>query len=133
MGLVIRELLQAGRLHDDVTTILGQGLSKFCDEPFIENGGLAWRAGRDTSLDSDIIATVEKPFDKEGGLRLVQGNIGRAVVKLSAVDNDHHTIEAPARVFSSQDEFKQAFNDGELEMDFVAVLATPGTVCDRYA
>jgi phosphogluconate dehydratase len=126
MGLVIRELLQAGRLHDDVTTILGKGLSKFCDEPFIENGGLAWRAGRDTSLDSDIIATVEKPFDKEGGLGLVQGNVGRAVVKLSAVDNDHYTIEAPARVFASQDDFKQAFNDGKLEMDFVAVLPYQG-------
>ncbi|NCF14784.1 MAG: phosphogluconate dehydratase [Gammaproteobacteria bacterium] len=126
MGLIIRELLQAGLLHDDVTTILGQGLSNFCDEPFIENGGLAWRAGPETSLDSEIIATVNKPFDKEGGLRLVKGNVGRAVVKLSAVDSDHHQIEAPAKVFASQDDFKRAFNDGELEMDFVAVLPHQG-------
>jgi len=126
MGLIIRELLQAGLLHDDVTTVLGQGLSNFCDEPFIENGGLAWRAGPETSLDSEIIATVDKPFDKEGGLRLVKGNVGRAVVKLSAVDSDHHQIEAPARVFASQDDFKRAFNDGELEMDFVAVLPHQG-------
>jgi phosphogluconate dehydratase len=126
MGLIIRELLQAGLLHDDVTTILGQGLSKFCDEPFIENGQLEWRAGPHTSLDSEVIATVDKPFDKEGGLRLVQGNIGRAVVKLSAVTSDHHKIEAPARVFSSQDEFKRAFNNNELEMDFVAVLPHQG-------
>jgi phosphogluconate dehydratase len=126
MGLIIRELLQAGLLHDDVTTILGQGMSKFCDEPFIENDALAWRAGPDTSLDSEIIATVDKPFDKEGGLCLVKGNIGRAIVKLSAVTSDHHKIEAPARVFTSQDEFKRAFNDNELEMDFVAVLPHQG-------
>lgn len=126
MGLIIRELLQAGLLHDDVTTILGQGLSKFCDEPFIDNGALAWRTGPENSLDSEIIATVDKPFDKEGGLRLVKGNVGRAVVKLSAVDSDHHQIEAPARVFASQDDFKRAFNDGELEMDFVAVLPHQG-------
>jgi phosphogluconate dehydratase len=126
MGLIIRELLQAGLLHDDVTTILGKGLSKFCDEPFIENGELAWRAGPDASLDSEIIATVGEPFDQEGGLRLVKGNVGRAVVKLSAVDSDHHQIEAPARVFKSQEDFKRAFNDNELEMDFVAVLPHQG-------
>jgi len=126
MGLIIRELLQAGLLHDDVTTILGQGLSRFCDEPFLDKGEFAWRAGPDASLDNEIIATVDEPFDKEGGLRLVKGNIGRAVVKLSAVDSDHHKIEAPARVFASQDDFKRAFNEGELETDFVAVLPHQG-------
>lgn len=126
MGLVIRELLQARLLHDDVTTILGKGLSKFCDEPFVENDALAWRAGPEMSLDSEIIATVDKPFDFEGGLRLVEGNVGRAVVKLSAVEENHHSITAPAKVFTSQDDFKQAFNNNELEMDFVAVLPHQG-------
>jgi len=126
LGLVIRELLDAGLLHDDVTTILGRGLRKFCDEPFIENDTLAWRAGPDSSLDNEIVATVEEPFDKEGGLGLVKGNIGRAVVKLSAVADDHRKITAPARVFKSQDDFKQAFNNDELEMDFVAVLPHQG-------
>jgi len=126
MGLVIRELLEAGLLHEDVTTILGEGLNKFCDEPFIENGALAWRKGPEKSFDSEIIATVDKPFDEEGGLRLVQGNIGRAIVKVSAVADDRRKIEAPARVFASQDEFRRAFDDNELEMDFVAVLPHQG-------
>ncbi len=126
LGLVTRELLDAGLLHDDVTTILGKGLRAYCEEPFAENGKLEWRPVPGSSLDSDIIATVGKPFDEEGGLRLVEGNLGRAVVKVSAVAKDHYSITAPARVFTSQDDFKQAFNDGELDKDFVAVLANQG-------
>ena len=126
LGLIVRELLDAGLLHDDVKTIVGQGLHNYCAEPFVEDGKLAWRAGPSASLDREIIATVDEPFDQEGGLRLVKGNVGRAVVKISAVAEDYHTIEAPARVFTSQDDFKRAFNDGELERDFVAVLANQG-------
>ncbi|MEJ2275181.1 MAG: phosphogluconate dehydratase [Woeseiaceae bacterium] len=126
LGFVIRELLDAGLLHDDVTTILGKGLRSFCEEPFAENGTLEWRPVPDSSLDDEIISTVAKPFDSEGGLRLVQGNLGRAVVKVSAVEKEHHSITAPARVFTSQDDFKRAFNDGELETDLVAVLANQG-------
>ena len=126
LALVVRELLDAGLLHDDVKTILGDGLRRFCVEPFIADGKLEWRNGPSESLDKDIIATVAKPFDQEGGLRLVKGNLGRAVVKISAVAEDYHVITAPARVFTSQDDFKRAFNDGELEMDFVAVLANQG-------
>ena len=126
LGLVIRELLDAQLLHDDVTTILGQGLRRFCEEPFAENGTLEWRPVPEASLEPDIIASVAEPFDHEGGLRLVQGNVGRAVVKISAVAADYHSITAPARVFTSQDDFKRAFNAGELETDFVAVLANQG-------
>jgi phosphogluconate dehydratase len=126
LGLVIRELLDAELLHDDVTTILGEGLRRFCDEPFAENGSLEWRPVPQASLDREIIASVSEPFDQEGGLRLVQGNLGRAVVKISAVAEDYHSITAPARVFTSQDDFKHAFNAGELDMDFVAVLANQG-------
>ena len=126
LGLVVRELLDAGLLHNDVTTILGKGLRNYCEEPFAENGGLDWRPVPDSSLDDEIIASVAKPFDREGGLRLVKGNLGRAIVKISAVAEDYHSITAPARVFNSQDDFKRAFNDGELEMDLVAVLANQG-------
>jgi phosphogluconate dehydratase len=126
LGLVIRELLDAELLHDDVKTILGKGLRRFCEEPFAENGSLDWRPVPQASLDRDIIASVAEPFDQEGGLRLVEGNLGRAVVKISAVAEDYHTITAPARVFASQDDFKRAFNDRELETDFVAVLANQG-------
>ncbi len=126
LGLVARDLLDAGLLHDDVTTILGRGLRRFCVEPFAENGILDWRPVPDTSLDREIIASVAEPFDPEGGLKLVRGNLGRAIVKISAVADEYHTITAPARVFASQDAFKQSFNAGELETDFVAVLANQG-------
>ncbi len=126
LGLIVRELLDAGCLHDDVTTILGDGLRRFCDEPFVEGEALQWRAGPEASLDSEIIASVAEPFDAEGGLRLVRGNVGRAIVKISSVSDEHHRITAPARVFQSQEDFKRAFNDGELELDFVAVLPYQG-------
>lgn len=126
LGLVIRELLDAGLLHDDVTTVLGHGLRKLCDEPFVNDEKVEWRAGPAKSLDKEIIATVAEPFDQEGGLRVVQGNLGRAVVKTSAVAGEFHSISAPARVFTTQDDFRHAFDNGELEQDFVAVLANQG-------
>lgn len=126
VGLVIHELLDAGLLHEDVTTILGHGLSQLCNEPFIENDALAWRAGPDKSLDPEIVAPVSAPFDKEGGLRLVEGNLGRGIVKISAVAKEHQSIVAPARVFRSQDDFKRAYNDDELDSDLVAVLPHQG-------
>jgi phosphogluconate dehydratase len=126
LALIVRELLDAGLLHDDVKTILGDGLRRFCVEPFIANDRLEWRDGPTESLDKEIIASAASPFDQEGGLRLVKGNLGRAVVKISAVAEEYHSITAPARVFTSQDHFKRAFNDGELDTDFVAVLANQG-------
>jgi phosphogluconate dehydratase len=126
LALVVRELLDTGLLHDDVKTILGEGLRHFCVEPFIADGKLEWRDGPTESLDKEIIASAAAPFDQEGGLRLVKGNLGRAVVKISAVAEEYYSITAPARVFTSQDDFKRAFNDGELETDFVAVLANQG-------
>ena len=126
LGFVIRELLSAGLLHEDVTTMLGEGLSQYCREPFVEDEALAWRECRAESLDADIVAPVAEPFDVEGGLRLVEGPVGRAIVKISAVAPEHHSITAPAKVFESQDDFRRAFNDGELETDFVAVLPGQG-------
>jgi phosphogluconate dehydratase len=126
LGYTIRELLDAGLLHEDVRTILGDGLRNFCQEPFTGNGGLDWRPAQAESLDRDILRPVAEPFDPEGGLRLVAGNIGRAIVKVSAVEPQYRAIDAPARVFTSQQDFTRAFNDGELEQDFVAVLPGQG-------
>ena len=126
LGFVIAKLLGAGMLHEDVQTILGPGLRKFTQEPTIENGALTWGKARSESLDTEILRTVEEPFDREGGLRVVDGNLGRAIVKVSAVDAKYHKIKAPACVFRSQEDFKNAFNSGDLERDLVAVLAFQG-------
>ena len=123
---MIGQLLDAGMLHEDVQTILGYGLRNFFQEPVIENGELAWNTARSESLDTEILRPVDNPFNPEGGLRVVDGNLGRAIVKVSAVDVAHHKITAPARVFRSQDDFKDAFNRDELEQDFVAVLPFQG-------
>ena len=126
LGYMIRQLLGAGMLHEDVQTILGSGLHRFCQEPMVENGQLGWRDAQAESLDKDVLRPVDDPFDKEGGLRVVDGNLGRAIVKVSAVAEEHYRVSAPARVFHSQRAFTEAFNNGELEMDFVAVLPYQG-------
>jgi len=126
LGFVMSEMLDAGLLHDDVNTIFGSSLKAFCREPRVNNGALEWGAIAPQSLDEDILRPCDNPFAKEGGMRLVSGNVGRAVVKVSAVDPAHYSIEAPAKVFRTQREFVDAFNDGELEQDFVAVLAGQG-------
>jgi phosphogluconate dehydratase len=126
LGFMIRELLGAGLLHNEVQTILGPGLERFCVEPHLEGGKLAWRPAQEASLDEEILRPADRPFDAEGGLRVVAGNVGRAVVKVSAVSAQHHAISAPARVFATQAAFVDAFNDGELERDFVAVLPCQG-------
>jgi len=125
LGFTIGQLLEAGLLHEDVKTIAGDGLDNFCVEPTL-NGTFGWRPARTESLDEDILRPVDNPFDAEGGIRVVDGNVGRAIVKVSAVSEEHYKIEAPARVFHSQEEFKDAFNSGDLEMDFVAVLPAQG-------
>jgi len=126
LGFLISDMLDNGLLHEEVNTILGPGLRKFCREPKIEDGGLEWVDVQAETLDADILRPCSNPFDPEGGLRLVTGNIGRAVVKISAVDAAHHSIAAPARVFHSQQAFVDAFNNDELERDFVAVVSQQG-------
>ena len=127
MALIIRELLDAGLLHDDVMTIAGdQGLRQYIHEPWLDNGELAWRDTPSESLDKTIVTGVDDPFLPDGGLRLVTGNLGRAVVKTSAVKPQHRVVEAPAIVFHSQDALKIAFDAGELEQDFVAVIMYQG-------
>jgi len=126
LGFIINDMLDSGLLHEDVKTILGDSLRTFCREPHIDSGKLAWRDVQTESLDMDILRPCSEPFSPEGGLRLVTGNLGRAIVKVSAVDAKYHAINAPARVFHSQQAFVDAFNDGELEQDFVAVVAHQG-------
>lgn len=126
LGFVIKELLSAGLLHDEVTTILGKGLQRFCVEPHIGSKRIDWRAGTDKSLDDSILRPASRPFSEEGGLRVVQGNLGRAIVKTSAVDSKHRSITAAAKVFFSQTEFVEAFQRKELEKNFVAVLTGQG-------
>ena len=125
IGFTIAQLLEAGLLHQDVKTILGDGLDRYCVEPHV-NGSFGWKPAPAESLDTDILRPATDPFDSEGGLRVVDGDIGRAVVKVSAVSKEHYSITAPARVFSTQAEFTKAFNDGELEQDLVAVLPWQG-------
>ena len=126
LGYMMGQLLDAGLLHEDVQTILGQGLDNFRKEPVIDNGKLSWQSAPLKSLDEEILRPVDAPFNSEGGLRVVEGNVGRAIVKVSAVEEKHYSVAAPARVFDSQEAFTESFNNGELEMDFVAVLACQG-------
>ncbi len=126
MALVISQLLSRGLLHDDVKTILGDGLHRCSSDPILNNGKIEWTPAPTESANSEIIASVDKPFDNTGGLALLEGNIGRAIIKTSAVDPKHYDVEAPAKVFQSQKEFLQAFERDQLNMDFVAVLVNQG-------
>ena len=123
---MVRTLLEAGLLHEDVHTVMGQGLRRYTQEPFLEDGALVWREGPASSLDEAILRPVRQPFSAEGGLRVLEGNLGRGVTKISAVAPEHRVVEAPARVFSDQSELAQAFMDGQLEQDFVAVVRFQG-------
>jgi phosphogluconate dehydratase len=127
MSLLIRELLSKGYLHDDVNTIMGEGgLTRYCDEPFLVDDRVEWRDGPVKSLDDDVISTCTAPFSKEGGLKLLTGNLGRSVIKVSAVKPEHQSVTAPAVVFRHQDDLKIKFDAGELDKDFVAVVFLQG-------
>ena len=126
VAFVTRELVEAGNLHPDVTTIMGQGLEAYFKEPRLEDGELVWRDTVKESLDLTILRPASNPFDHEGGLRLVQGDLGRAVIKISAVKPDNRIVEAPAAVFETQEDALQAFKDGKLNRDVVVVLRFQG-------
>jgi phosphogluconate dehydratase len=126
MGFLIAQLLDAGLLHDDTLTIAGQGLKAYRNEPFLDDDRLAWRPSPDASRDESILRPISRPFALDGGLKLLQGNLGRAVIKTSAVRPDRHQVEAPAIVFNSQEELMAAFDRGELRRDFVAVVRYQG-------
>ncbi|KRB88967.1 phosphogluconate dehydratase [Noviherbaspirillum sp. Root189] len=125
-GFVIRELLDAGRLHEDVTTVMGQGLRAHCAEPFLNGQQVVWKTPPVESGDANVLRTAKDPFSPDGGLRLLQGNLGRAVIKVSAVKPEHRVVEAPAIVFDSQEDFMDAYKAGKLDRDFVAVVRFQG-------
>lgn len=126
MAVVISELLEAGLLHEDVHTLMGKGLKNYLQEPHLEDSKLIFKPASCISKDSNIISSVKAPFNPEGGLRLLKGNIGRSIIKTSALKPEHRVITAPAKVFLSQDALKSAFSRGELDMDFIAVLPYQG-------
>ena len=126
MGFLIRELLQAGLLHADVNTVMGAGLQHFAAEPFLTDAGLEWRAAPTASGDLEVLRPVSCPFSSDGGLKLLTGNLGRAVIKTSAVKAENRVVTAPALGFDHQLEVVQAFKEGKLARDFVAVVRYQG-------
>ena len=125
-GFVIRELLDAGFMHADVLTVRDGGLREYCSIPSARaDGSLQWQdAG--ASKDDGVVRPASQPFSVSGGLKLLQGNLGRSVIKISAVPDDRHIIEAPCRVFDSQDALHAAFKAGELDRDVVCVVRWQG-------
>ncbi len=127
LGFMIGELLEAGLLHPDTRTILGEGLAAYTQQPFLdENQQLSWREGTRHSLDDNVLRPVAEPFQAHGGLQRLSGNLGTAVMKVSAVAPERHLIEAPARVFHDQESVKAAFQAGELNRDTVVVVRFQG-------
>ena len=126
MAFVVRQLLDAGLAHEDVMTIAGPGLRLYQQEPFLDGGRLVWREGAAKSLNLDLLRPVDDPFQPEGGLRVLDGGLGRAVIKTSAVKAQHLTVTAPAVVFESQDELLAAFKRGDLDKDCVVVVRFQG-------
>ncbi len=127
IGFLVRELLSAGILHDDVMTVAGPGLSRYAQEPALLEGKLAWRDAPAKSGNADVLRGMDNPFSADGGLRVLTGNLGRAVIKVSAVKPEHRTVRAPAIIFHTQDEVDVAFKSGALDgKDFVAVARFQG-------
>jgi len=126
MGFLIRELLQAGLMHGDVLTVSGSGLAGATREPWLSADGLAWRDAPAASGDTSVLRPAADPFSADGGLKLLRGNLGRSVIKVSAVGSHHRVIEAPARVFDSQEAVLESFQRGELARDVVVVVRFQG-------
>jgi len=126
MGFLIRELLEGGYLHEDVKTVFGTGLAGYANEALLIEDKLSFAPAPEHSGDPKVLATVKAPFAASGGLKLLSGNLGKAVIKVSAVKPEHRVIEAPARVFHSQHGLQAAFKAGELNGDMVAVVRFAG-------
>jgi phosphogluconate dehydratase len=126
MAFLVRELLDAGLLHEDVLTVAGRGLRAYAKEPLLDGTQLRWRDAAPDSLDPDVLRPAAQPFQVDGGLRLLQGNLGRAVFKASAVKPEHRAVTAPAAVFDSQAAMLAAFKAGQLARDVVVVVRFQG-------
>lgn len=126
MAYLFKELLSAGLLHNDVKTICGEGLDKYTKEPKIIDGELVWVDGPSESLDSDVLAKASNPFKPDGGLSVLSGNLGRAVIKTSSIREGKSVVKAPAVVFDSQHDIEPAFKAGLLDKDCVVVVRYQG-------
>ncbi len=127
MAFVIRELLAAGLMHGDVTTVWGKGMDAYAKEPILDGGKVIWRDAPEKSLDENVLRPVSNPFSPEGGLREIKGNLGVAVAKVSAVKMEHQVVEAPCVVFDDQDDFLAAFKNKQLPAgDFICVVRFQG-------
>ena len=136
LPFLVKELLKGGFLHEDVKTIVGNSLNDYTKEPVIDTSVIAtdnqiaakikWQDCPETSHDEDVLRPIENPFNPQGGLQLLTGNLGHAVIKVSAVQEQHQVVTAPAKVFNSQAGLQDAFARGELETDFIAVIKEQG-------
>ncbi|MCL4162941.1 UNVERIFIED_CONTAM: hypothetical protein GTU68_065601 [Idotea baltica] len=125
MGFIIRELVSAGLMHGDALGVCGT-IEEQAREPWLDDGKLAYRAPPEKSGNTDIIRPASDPFSKDGGLRMLEGPLGRGICKISAIKPEHRFVEAPALVFDSQHDMKAAFEAGKLNRDFVAVVRFQG-------
>ncbi|MCZ8153709.1 MAG: phosphogluconate dehydratase [Rhodobacteraceae bacterium] len=126
LSYMIGQLLDAGLLHPDAKTVAGDGLSLYRQEPKLKDGKLHWEDGANETLNDKILRPATDPFQPTGGLKQLTGNLGRGVIKVSAVAADRHVIEAPARIFHDQDDVKAAFKRGEFTSDCVVVVRFQG-------
>jgi len=125
-GFLVRELLDAGLLHRDVKTLVGDSLDAYTQEPYLDGDLLRWRDAPAQSLDKDVLRPATDPFAHDGGIRVLSGNLGQSIIKVSAVKQAHRVIEAPAMVFTSQHAVQKAFKDGILHKDVVVVVKGQG-------
>ena len=131
MAVLVNELLKGGLLHEDVLTVCGQGLAPYTETPYLKDGGLVWRKGPEASSDKEVIADIASPFSPTGGIEVLSGNLGRAMMKTSALADDRYTVvEAPAVVFDSQYGVSEAFGAGKLDKDCVVVVRFEGPRAD---
>ncbi len=126
MGFLMQELLTHGLLHANVMTVMGAGLTAYVNEPWLDDGALAWRPVPTTSGDTSVLRPVAEPFSADGGLRLLKGNLGRSVVKVSAVKPEHRVVRAQAVVVSDQQDLLALFNNGQINKDLIAVVRYQG-------
>ncbi len=126
MGLLLRELLQGGLLHGDAHTVTGYDLNSYTQEPWLSEAGIAWREAPQSSGDTNVLRPLSDPFSTDGGLKVLRGNLGRAVIKTSAVQSQHRIVEAPALVFDTQEDVLAAFAAGLLARDLIAVVRFQG-------
>jgi phosphogluconate dehydratase len=126
VSFLVRELLSAGLMHADVRTAFGTDMHAYTQEPFLDGDRLIWREGTQQSLDEDVLRPVTRPFSSTGGLAVLDGNLGRGVIKVSAVKPEFRRVEAPVRIFDDQSQVRAAFESGEMDRDIIVVVRFQG-------